>query len=138
MKDRVKKFSKSIYFFLSFIIFFLYLFPGNILGFIFYNDPEYKFGGEINEIGGFADMILNTGGYAINHFFVFLVLSFYGIKLFFNKSSLKGFCFFVLVGIILELLHIFIPNRSFQTSDLISNLLGILISFLFFKKKYEV
>ena len=64
------------------------------MGFIFFNDLKYKFGGEINEIGGFADMILNTGGYAINHFFVFLVLSFYGIKLFFNKSSLKRFLFF--------------------------------------------
>ncbi len=137
MKDRVKKFSKFTYILLSFVVFFLYLFPGNILGFIFFNDPKYKFKIEINDLGGFADMILNTGGYAINHFFIFLVMSYLGIKLFFYKSSLNGFCFFIIVGIILELMHIFVPNRSFQMSDLISNLLGTLISFLFLKKKYE-
>ena len=135
MKDRVKKFSKSIYIFLSFIIFFLYLFPGNISGFIFHNNPNYKFEGKIEEFSGVVNLILNTGGYAINHFFVFFALSYFGINFFFNKSPNKGLILFVLIGLILEILHLFIPNRSFQISDLLFNIFGVIITFVFLKKK---
>ena len=34
------------------------------------------------------------------------------------------------ISIILELLHLVIPNRSFQFSDLFGNMLGVLISLL--------
>ena len=46
--------------------------------------------------------------------------------------------YLIILALILEVLHYFIPERNFQYSDLFGNLLGvliILILFYFFKKK---
>ena len=45
--------------------------------------------------------------------------------------------YLIFIAIILEILHIVIPERSFQFTDLFGNLLGViivLILFYFFKK----
>ena len=47
--------------------------------------------------------------------------------------------YLVLLSIVLEILHIFIPMRSFEFPDLFGNLLGVLIILMinFFYRKYE-
>ena len=40
---------------------------------------------------------------------------------------------YTFLSIILEFLHLFIPNRSFQMGDLNGNLLGVIIPFLTYK-----
>ena len=56
------------------------------------------------------------------------------------NNKLKGFSYvsawiaawLIFSSIILELMHLFIPNRSFQYSDLFGNIIGVLISILLF------
>ena len=38
-----------------------------------------------------------------------------------------------ILSVILEALHLVVPNRSFQTSDLIGNILGVLLGYFLVK-----
>ena len=108
----------KIIFHISNIIFvFLYIYPGSLLGFLIYKDISKQ-----PQIS--PDFMVSS-----NHVYAFLLLSFLGLV-----SYLKTFKIIVLylisISIILELLHLIIPNRSFQFSDLFGNIIGVLVSIL--------
>jgi len=72
--------------------------------------------------------------------YAFSLLSIIGIFTYKNSKKLNFLnIYLVLLSIILEILHIFIPARSFEFPDLFGNLLGVLIILMinFFYKKYE-
>jgi glycopeptide antibiotics resistance protein len=72
--------------------------------------------------------------------YAFSLLSIIGIFTYKNSKKLNFLnIYLVLLSIILEILHIFIPVRSFEFPDLFGNLLGVLIILMinFFYKKYE-
>ena len=52
------------------------------------------------------------------------LFGYYKVKKFFIINYL------IFISIILEILHLIIPNRSFQFSDLFGNIAGVLISIL--------
>jgi VanZ family protein len=72
--------------------------------------------------------------------YAFLILSVVG---FFTFNKIKQFkiisIYLILLSIILEFLHLVIPERSFQFSDLFGNLIGVVIVVIisFFLKKNE-
>ena len=98
----------------------LYLYPGSVIGFILYND----FGNQPQITRDLFDI-------SSNHIYVFCLISFIGLFAFESKKRLFIYLFFL--SIILEFLHLFIPNRSFQMGDLNGNLLGVIIPFLTYK-----
>jgi len=111
-------FSKYKFFFylFNFFLILLYLFPGSLLGCFLYYDCKLQ--PQIT-----ADFIIST-----NHLYAFILFSIIGY-LTFNKSSqfiLLTF-YLLLLSIILEILHHFIPDRSFEISDLFGNLIGVII-----------
>ena len=86
-------------------------------------------------------MIPNPIGTSINHALAFFYLTTIGLIGHINKTSFnKILIFLVTLSLILELSHLFIPNRSFESLDLFANLLGtflaIVIIFLYKKFKY--
>ncbi len=90
----------------------LYLYPGSLLGYFFWGDFKKQ-----------PDFIPNPFGTSINHALAFFYLSILG--LFSYKTSFNQTAIFLLVlSIVLELSHLIIPNRSFQSLDLFANLLG--------------
>ena len=108
----------------------LYLFPGSLIGYFLYGD-----------LGKQPDVIPNPIGTSINHAFAFFYLTTIGLIGHINKTSFnKILIFLVTLSLILELSHLFIPNRSFESLDLFANLLGtflaIVIIFLYKKFKY--
>ncbi len=120
--------TKLIFHILNLVFLILYLYPGSILGFVFFGsfDKEPK----ITE-----DFILSS-----NHLYSFATLSFFGFIKYYksNKNLIIGY--FFSISIILELFHLIIPNRSFQFSDLFGNVFGVIFSLLLFyiwKKKNE-
>ena len=119
---------KFIFYFFNFVIIFLYLFPGSILGFFLYGN--FKIQPKIT-----PDFLIST-----NHLYAFLILSVVG---FFTFNKIKQFkiisIYLILLSIILEFLHLVIPERSFQFSDLFGNLIGVVIVVIisFFLKKNE-
>ncbi len=119
---------KFIFYFFNFVIIFLYLFPGSILGFYFYGDLKKQ--PQIT-----PDFLIST-----NHLYAFLILSVIGFFTFNKKEQFKIISIYlILLSIILEFFHLLIPERSFQFSDLFGNLIGVVIVIIlsFFFKKYE-
>ena len=113
---------KIIFHLLNIIFVFLYVYPGSLLGFLIYKDilkqPQIS-----------ADFFLNFISLSSNHVYAFLLLSSMGLIRYF-KSLKIIILYLILISIILEFLHLFIPNRSFQFSDLFGNIVGVLISIL--------
>ena len=124
----IKYFSKYKFFFYlcNFILIILYLFPGSILGWYLYNDVSLQ--PQIT-----PNLIVSS-----NHVYAFLILSFVGFFTFKKIEQLKFLSIYLIfLSIILEILHYFIPERSFQFTDLFGNLVGVIIViiiFYFFKK----
>ena len=100
----------------------LYIYPGSILGFLVY--------GEFNR----QPQITNDFIYiSSNHIYGFLALSLIGLIAYYKSKKLVIINYLILSSIILEVLHLVIPNRSFQFGDLFGNILGVLISILIIK-----
>jgi VanZ family protein len=119
---------KFIFYLSNLILIVLYLFPGSLLGCFLYKDcilqPQLT-----------PDFLVST-----NHLYAFCLLSIIGLFTYSNSDKLNFLnIYLVLLSIILEILHIFIPVRSFEFSDLFGNLLGVIIVLIinFFYQKYE-
>ena len=126
----IKYFLKYKFFFYlcNFILIVLYLFPGSILGWIIYNDPSSQ------------PQITRNFIVSSNHVYAFLTLSIIGFLTYKNKTNkIKLFIYLIVLSVVLEIFHFFIPERSFEFSDLFGNLLGVLIMVIINQliKKYE-
>jgi len=127
----IKIFSKFkvIFYFVNFCLVFLYLFPGSLLGMIIYGNKKIQ--PQIT-----PDFYISS-----NHFYVFTLISIIGFLSFIkNKEINYLIAYLVFLSIILEIFHLFIPERSFQWSDLFGNLLAVIIVFFIYNliNKYEV
>jgi len=121
---------KIIFYLINFSIIFLYLFPGSLYGCIFLNDCSIQ--PQIT-----PDLALISS----NHFYAFCVLSVTGYLTYIKKTHINYLIIYLLfAAIILEILHLIIPERSFQWSDLFGNLLAVIIVFFIHNliNKYEV
>jgi len=119
---------KFIFYLSNIILLVLYLFPGSLLGCYLYNDCQLQ--PQLTK-----DFLVST-----NHFYAFGLLSIIGLFTYKNSNKLNFLnLYLVLLSIILEILHIFIPARGFEFPDLFGNLLGVLIILMinFFYRKYE-
>ena len=115
---------KLFFYLINLIFIILYIFPGSILGKIIYDD----FNKQPQLTNDFSFSIFD---FSSNHTFAFAFISFFGLFLF-SKDNLKKISIYLFSSsIILEFLHIFIPNRSFLFSDLNVNLLGVIVIYLF-------
>ena len=103
---------------LNVIFIILYVYPGSILGYFIYRD----FGTQPQVTG---DFLVSS-----NHVYAFLVLSLIGLFAYYKSSKVIILNYLILISIILEVLHLVIPNRSFQYSDLFGNIIGVLLSIL--------
>ena len=108
----------------------LYLYPGSILGCYLYNDCAIEPQITVN--------FVISANYSIssNHFYAFIVLSTLGIFAYRNTKKIKFLMkYLFLLSIILELLHIPIPIRTFEWGDLFGNILGITLVLIIYKIK---
>ena len=120
--------NKFIFYLSNLILIFLYLFPGSVLGWFLYNDLNSQ--PQIT-----PNFIIST-----NHLYAFLIISTLGL-LTFNLSNQFIYIsiYLIFLSLALEVVHYFIPERSFEFSDLFGNLLGVLIILIlfYFLKKNE-
>ena len=104
-----------------------YLFPGSILGYFLYNDISLQ------------PQITRNFLISSNHFYIFIILSTFGIWAYKNTKKIKFLISYLfLLSIILELFHLIIPNREFELSDLFGNIAGIIFIIIIYtlKDKY--
>ena len=118
---------KVIFYFMNFCLIFLYIFPGSLLGIVFYGDKKIQ--PQIT-----PDFYISS-----NHFYVFVLISTIGLMSFIKAKQIKYLIYYlVFISIILEIFHLFVPGRTFQWSDLFGNMAGVLIVIFFnnFISKY--
>lgn len=105
------------------ILIILYLFPGSIFGCVLYDDcyrqPQIT-----------RDFIIISS----NHVYAFILLTILGLFSFHNTEKINVLVIYLfLLSVILELLHIIIPNRGFEMSDLFGNIIGVILVILIYK-----
>ena len=95
------------------------LYPGSLLGYLFYGD-----------LGQQPNLIKNSFGTTINHFIYYVYISLLGFFLYLGSKNFYKLVYSLLfLSTIFELFHFIIPNRSFQLADLIGNILGVLVAY---------
>ncbi len=127
----IKFFTKyKIVFYLTNICFvFIYLFPGSILGCIFLNNCK-------RQLQITPDLAMISS----NHFYTFLIISIIGFFTYPKKKHSKFLIIYlILTSILLEILHLLVPERSFQWSDLLGNLTAVILVIFIYNliNKYE-
>ena len=117
----MKFFSKNkiIFYSINFSLIFLYIFPGSLIGQVLYGDKEIQ--PQIT-----PDFIISS-----NHFYTFILVSLLGFLTFKKRDQVQFLTIYlILLSITLEFLHLLIPNRTFQWSDLFGNLVGVIVVIL--------
>jgi|TARA_B100000035_G_scaffold7788_1_gene6732 hypothetical protein len=127
----IKFFSKYkiIFYLINLILIFLYIYPGSLLGQFIYGDKKIQ--PQLT-----ADFIISS-----NHFYVFILLSIIGFFSFLRINQINILiAYLILLSLSLEFLHLIIPERSFQWSDLFGNLFGVIVVILIRSliNKYEL
>ena len=120
---------KIIFYSINCCLLILYLFPGSLIGCYLYNDCKIQ--PQIT-----PDFIISS-----NHLYAFALISIVGFITYKEHKKIKLLIIYLIfLSIILEVLHIVIPDRSYQWSDLFGNLLGVIIVIFFYNlnKKYEI
>ena len=104
-----------------FIIFYVY--PGSILGYLIYRDfnkqPQVT-----------ADFGLSFIEVSSNHVYALALLSMLGFINYYKSHKYLMISYLIIISVTLEGLHLVIPNRGFQLSDLFGNIVGVLLSIL--------
>ncbi len=95
------------------------LWPGSLLGFLFYGDWGQQ-----------PNLVENPIGTTINHFIYYIYLSLLGFFVYLKNENFKKLVYgLFFLSIILELLHLIIPNRSFELADLAANIFGVMVAY---------
>ena len=117
------KFIKCIFFLQLILLIAVSVFPGNLVNLILIGDASTSLSSD-----------------KFSHFISYFVLSIFAYLSFYNTQKLKKiFIFLILLSIILEVVHIIIPNRYYENLDLLMNVCGVIAVSIFFyyNKKHE-
>ena len=110
-------FFKFLFFLNIFLLSLISLYPGNLIGLIFFGDDTTF-----------------PGSDKLHHFLSYLILSVLGSLAYYEKFFFyKLLIFLILIGFFLELFQIWIPNRYFEFLDIFANFFGIIVGMYGFK-----
>ena len=113
---------------INLILIIFYLYPGSIFGCYLYNNCHIQ--------PQITPNLMISPDYWIssNHFYVFIIVSTCGIFAYRNTKKIKFLAIYLfLLSIILESLHLIIPNRGFEWSDLFGNIFGLIFVIFIYK-----
>ena len=121
--NKVTKFLKTVFKVLLLFLIIISLYPGSLLGFFLYGD-----------LGKQPNIIENPFGTTINHFAYYTFLSLLGFFIYMKSKNFTNlFYLMFFLSIMLEVLHLFVPKRSFQLEDLLANILGVMVAYFVVK-----
>ena len=119
---------KILFYIVNFSFILIYLYPGSLIGLALYDDIKLQ------------PQITPNFVISSNHFYAFIIISMIGFFTFLKSKKITYLVIYLIfLSLILEILHLFIPGRSFQWSDLFGNLFGVVVVILInnFINKYE-
>ena len=118
---KISLLTKVVFHAVNIILIILYIYPGSIIGWLFYGDFQKQ-----------PQITSDLSFFSLNHVYAFLILSFLGLFSYHEKNFKNLFTYLFFISIFLELCHSMIPQRSFEYKDLFGNVLGVLIVFFTF------
>ncbi|MDA7573293.1 VanZ family protein [Candidatus Pelagibacter sp.] len=106
------------------ILIVFYLYPGSIFGYVIYNNSSIQ--PQITR-----DFLISS-----NHFYVFILLTTIGILAYRDTKKINFLIkYLIILSISLEFLHMLVPNRSFELSDLFGNIVGVIVVIIIYRIK---
>ena len=121
MFNKFFSYLKIVFYIANFVLIVLYVFPGSILGWLLYGNV------------GLQPQITSDFLVSSNHVYAFTAISILGYLSYEKKKLNFIFIYLFFLSILLEVLHLIIPNRGFEFSDLFGNVLGVLLIYSYQK-----
>ena len=121
MFNKFFSYLKIVFYIANFVLIVLYVFPGSILGWLLYGNVALQ--PQIT-----SDFLVSS-----NHVYAFTAISILGYLSYEKKKLNFIFIYLFFLSIFLEVLHLIIPNRGFEFSDLFGNVLGVLLIYSYQK-----
>ena len=111
--------TKILFHILNTIFIILYIYPGSILGYLIYRNFSKQ-----------PQLTNDFFGISSNHVYAFFLLSVLGLIGYYKVKKFFIINYLFFISIILEILQLVIPERSFQFDDLFGNIVGVLLSII--------
>ena len=108
--------TKILFHILNTILIILYIYPGSILGYLIYRDFSKQ-----------PQLTSDFFAMSSNHVCAFFLLSALGLFGYYKVKKFFIINYLIFISIILEILHLIVPNRAFQFADLFGNIVGVLL-----------
>ena len=120
---KIFSFLKFIFHISMLLLIVLSLFPGSLIGLIFYGD-----------LGKQPNIVENPFGTSINHFISYFYVTILGLLVYLRDKNFKKLVYVLFsLSLILEIIQYAVPNRAFQLNDLVANFLGVLVAYFLVK-----
>ena len=118
--SKVINFIKYFFYTSILLLIIISFYPGSIFGFFFYGDLNI-------EPNLFKSTFFST---STNHFFAYVFITLLGLFTHLkNEIYKKVFYRMFFLAIVLETIHLVLPYRSFENTDLIANILGVIVAY---------
>jgi len=119
---KISLLTKTAFHTYNIVMILIYLYPGSILGWLFYGNIQKQ-----------PQLTSDFVGFSSNHVYAFIFLSTLGLLSHYKDKINYLFLYLFFVSIFLEICHSFIPQRSFEYRDLFGNFFGVFLIFIIFK-----
>ena len=132
--DKAASFLKFIFCISVLFLIIFSLYPGSLLGVLFYGDPSLQPNLAFNPFYTPLPGHLYTIGSIINHFIIYFCISIFGLCLYLRNRNFQKLVYGLLfLSIFLEVLHFIIPRRAFEIYDVSANFTGVLVAYCLIK-----
>ena len=132
--DKVASFLKFIFYISVLFLIIISLYPGSLLGVLFYGDPGLQPNLALNPFYTPLPRHLYTIGSIINHFIIYFCISIFGLYLYLRNRNFQKLVYgLFFLSIFLEVLQFVVPRRAFEIFDLSANFAGVLVAYCLIK-----
>jgi len=132
--DKMASFLKFIFYISVFFLIIVSLYPGSLLGILFYGDPGLQPNLAWNPFYTPLPVHLYKIGSIINHFIVYFFISIFGLCLYLRNRNFQKLVYgLFFLSILLEFLQFVAPKRAFEIFDLSANFAGVLVAYCLIK-----
>ena len=131
--DKVANFLKFIFYISVLFLIIFSLYPGSLLGILFYGDPGLQPNLAWNPLYTPLPHLYKIAG-IINHFIVYFFISIFGLCLYLRNRNFQKLVYgLFFLSIFLEILQFVAPKRTFEIFDLSANFVGVLVAYCLIK-----
>ena len=132
--DKATSFLKFIFYISVLFLIIISLYPGSLLGVLFYGDPSLQPNLAFNPFYTPLPGRLYTIGSIINHFIIYFCISIFGLCLYLRDRNFQKLVYgLFFLSIFLEVLQFAVPRRAFEILDLSANFAGVLVAYCLIK-----